>query len=163
MDRISSTRLSCLVGLCLLAVPVAALPVYARGARRAPSKVTTQITRASWYGEFFKGRRTAGGGVFDPQHLTAAHPTLDIGSMVKVTELHSGRSVIVEITDRGPFLPGRGIDLSYAAARQLGIVRRGIARVRLDLVEADKPPVSPPIVTAFIWPTTARLPKAIVE
>ncbi len=122
-----------------------------------------QFTRASWYGNDFLGRRMASGKQFDPQGLTAAHPTLNLGSRVKVTDVRTGRSVIVRITDRGPYLPGRGIDLSYAAAQALGIVRRGVAQVRVDLINHDEPPASPPIVTAMWGPTLAWLPKAIVK
>ena len=122
-----------------------------------------QVTRASWYGGEFRGQRTAGGTRFNPQRLTAAHRTLHIGSKVKVTELRSGRSVVVQITDRGPFSAGRGIDLSYAAARELGIIRRGVAQVRLELVEKSAPATDAPVVTASSWPNSTWLPKAIVE
>lgn len=123
-----------------------------------------QLTRASWYGNDFLGKRMAGGKQFDPQKLTAAHRTLDIGTKVKVTELRTGRSVVVQITDRGPYLPGRGIDLSYAAAQALGIVRRGVAQVRIELVGRDEERSgNPPLVTAMNGPTLAWLPKAIVK
>jgi rare lipoprotein A len=82
-----------------------------------------------------------------------------MGTRVRVTELRSGRSVVVQITDRGPFLPDRGIDLSFAAARQLGIVHRGVARVRVELL-TDTPPL---IATACNGPISSWLPKAIVE
>jgi rare lipoprotein A len=71
--------------------------------------------------------------------------------------------VVVQITDRGPYWPGRGIDLSYAAARELGIVRRGVAQVRVELVTRDERPVGAPIVTAMSGPPLAWLPTAIVE
>lgn len=100
-----------------------------------------QITHASWYGREFAGRRTAMGRRFNPNELTAAHRSLELGTWVRVTELSSGRSVVVQITDRGPFKPRRGIDLSYEAARRLGMVHRGIARVRIELASA---PGSPP-------------------
>ena len=119
-----------------------------------------QITRASWYGNEFKGKRTADGTRFNPQHLTAAHRTLKLGTKVKVTDLTSGRSVIVQINDRGPYADGRGIDLSYAAARQLGMVRRGVARVQIETVRNDTPP--PPVVAASGAVMVMWLPKAIV-
>ncbi len=128
--------------------------------RKAGSK---QITRASWYGADFQGRRMASGRAFNPHHLTAAHRTLSLGSKVKVTELRTGRSVVVQITDRGPYLPGRDIDLSYAAARQLGILRRGVARVRLELIEQENSAPKAPVVTACTWPATSWLPQAIAE
>lgn len=150
-----------LVAVALSAVAVAA-PAHARGARRSKA-ASPRITRASWYGKSFQGRPTAGGGVFNPHRLTAAHRTIDLGSTVKVTELRTGRSVVVRITDRGPFLPGRDIDLSYAAARQLGIIRRGVARVRLELLDREPPPPAAPIITAWSWPMSAWLPQAIAE
>ncbi len=154
------------VGLsALVLVFVAGAPcVQAKQLRRPVSQgPMKQVTRASWYGKHFQGRRTAGGSVFNPQRLTAAHRTLGFGSKVKVTELGSGRSVVVQITDRGPFLPGRGIDLSYAAARQLGIVHRGVARVKLEPVVAEPEGSTAPVVTAFYWPTPQSFPKAIVQ
>ncbi len=133
-------------------------------AQRQVSRVAAkQVTRASWYGNSFKGLRTASGSIFNPQSLTAAHRTLGLGSQVKVTELRSGRSVVVRITDRGPYLPGRGIDLSYAAARQLGIVRQGVAQVRVELVQPEPQPAAEPVTTASCWPATSWLPKAIAE
>ncbi|WP_027882407.1 septal ring lytic transglycosylase RlpA family protein [Meiothermus rufus] len=90
--------------------------------------------RASWYGGRFHGRRTASGERFNKFHLTAAHRTLPFGTRVRVTNLHNGRSVVVRINDRGPYSQGRILDLSYAAARQLGILRQGVAQVRLEIL-----------------------------
>jgi len=95
-----------------------------------------QVTHASWYGREFAGRRTAMGRRFNPNELTAAHRSLELGTWVRVTELSSGRSVVVQITDRGPYKYRRGIDLSYEAARQLGMVGRGVARVLIELASA---------------------------
>ena len=89
---------------------------------------------ASWYGAQFAGRRTASGERFDPQELTAAHRSLPFGSRVRVTHAGSGRSVVVRINDRGPFSGHRVIDLSQAAARQIGIVGAGSGRVELALL-----------------------------
>jgi len=99
----------------------------------APSAVTG---RASWYGDEFARRQTASGELFDPDKLTGAHRTLPLGTRVRVTNLLNGRSVLVTINDRGPYIAQRDIDLSYGAARVLGMVRRGIARVRIELVES---------------------------
>jgi rare lipoprotein A len=88
---------------------------------------------ASWYGREFAGRKTASGERFDPGQYTAAHRTLPFGSKVRVT--HNGRSVVVRINDRGPFHGGRVIDLSQAAAEDLGIRHAGSGRVELALVE----------------------------
>jgi rare lipoprotein A len=89
---------------------------------------------ASWYGDMWQGRRTASGRIFDMNEMTAAHKTLPFGSKVKVTDLRNQRSVIVTITDRGAFFPGRVIDLSLAAARQLRMVNTGVDPVRLELL-----------------------------
>src|SRR2546423_15646613 len=74
-----------------------------------------QVGTASWYGEFFDGKPTASGETYDMYAMTAAHPTLPLGSYVRVTNLHNGRVVIVKVNDRGPIVPGRIIDLSYGA------------------------------------------------
>ncbi|MEX3759755.1 septal ring lytic transglycosylase RlpA family protein [Paraburkholderia phenoliruptrix] len=89
---------------------------------------------ASWYGRMFQGRRTASGERYDMHALTAAHRTLPLGACVRVTSLVRTRSVVVRINDRGPFVRGRIIDLSYAAAEALGVRRAGSAQVRLEHV-----------------------------
>lgn len=86
---------------------------------------------ASWYGTEFHGRTTSSREIYDMNDLTAAHRTLPFGTYVMVTNLENGRAVVVRINDRGPFVRGRVIDLSYAAARVLGLVGPGTARVRL--------------------------------
>jgi rare lipoprotein A len=93
-----------------------------------------EIGHASWYGPRFHGKKTASGDVFDQTELTAAHRNLPLGSKVRVTNLENERSVEVKINDRGPFIAGRIIDLSHAAARALGMVEDGLARVRLELL-----------------------------
>lgn len=87
---------------------------------------------ASWYGADFHGRETANGEVFDANALTAAHPTLPLPCYALVTDLDNGKSVLVRVNDRGPYVNDRVIDLSYAAAKQLGYVKRGRARVRVQ-------------------------------
>jgi rare lipoprotein A len=94
-----------------------------------------QIGTASWYGEYFVGKPTASGEDFDMYDMTAAHPTLPLGSYVRVTNLRNGRAVVVKVNDRGPVVPGRIIDLSYGAAQALQFENRGLQRVRLDLVK----------------------------
>lgn len=93
-----------------------------------------EIGTASWYGPGFHGNRTSSGEVYDQNDLTAAHQTLPLGTRVVVTNLESGRAVEVRINDRGPFVKGRSIDLSYAAARALGMVGPGTARVRIEVL-----------------------------
>jgi rare lipoprotein A len=94
-----------------------------------------QIGTASWYGEYFVGKPTASGEDFDMYDMTAAHPTLPLGSYVRVTNLRNGRVVVVKVNDRGPVVPGRIIDLSFGAAKVLQFDQRGLQRVRLDLVK----------------------------
>lgn len=95
-----------------------------------------RVTVASWYGPGFQGRRTASGGIFNDNGMTAASRTLPLGSRVRVINLRDGRSVVVRINDRGPYIRGRGIDLSERAAERLGIARRGIARVRVERLDS---------------------------
>lgn len=93
-----------------------------------------QVGIASWYGPGFHGERTSSGEIFDMHEMTAAHKSLPFGTLVKVVDLETGRSVVVRINDRGPFIPGRIIDLSRAAGERLGIIRKGTARVGLKIV-----------------------------
>ncbi|MFQ5830996.1 MAG: septal ring lytic transglycosylase RlpA family protein, partial [Candidatus Methylomirabilia bacterium] len=90
--------------------------------------------KASWYGHPYHGRRTSSGEVYDMHQLTAAHQTLPLGTTVLVTNLNNGRSVTVRINDRGPFVDGRIIDLSYAAARLLYVVGPGVVPARVRVV-----------------------------
>src|SRR5258706_1088960 len=89
---------------------------------------------ASWYGPGFHGRRTANGEIYNQYELTAAHPSLPLGTRAVVTNLDNGRSVEVRINDRGPYVDGRAIDLSYAAARTLAMIGPGTPRVRIDVL-----------------------------
>jgi rare lipoprotein A len=98
-----------------------------------------QIGTASWYGETFQGKPTASGEPYEMYDMTAAHLKLPMGSYVKVTNLRNGKSVVVRVNDRGPVVPGRIIDLSYGAAQALQFKRRGLQRVRLDLVNPVQP------------------------
>jgi rare lipoprotein A (peptidoglycan hydrolase) len=95
------------------------------------------LGKASWYGPGFRGKKTASGEIFDDSKFTAAHKYLPLGSKAKVTNLNNGKSVKVEINDRGPFAQDRIIDLSRAAAHALGMVDRGVANVRVDLVRDE--------------------------
>ncbi len=97
-----------------------------------------QTGLASWYGKDFNGRPTASGEPFDMYAMTAAHRTLPLGTIVMVTNLDNGRKAKVTINDRGPFVKGRIIDLSYGAAKRLHMVEDGVARVRIEVVGRDK-------------------------
>lgn len=116
------------------AVDISALPVPQPDASE-PEGQAAGAGLASWYGAELAGHRTASGERFDPSDLTAAHRSLPLGSHVRVTDERTGRSVVVRINDRGPYSGGRVIDLSRAAARQLGIMGHGEARVSLALLD----------------------------
>lgn len=94
---------------------------------------------ATWYRAPYKGRRAANGQVFDDRALTAAHRTLPMGSLIVVTNLKTGQSSAMRITDRGPFVDGRILDLTVASAKATGVYRMGLARVRVDVYETPKP------------------------
>lgn len=94
--------------------------------------------KASWYGRDFHNKKTASGLPYDMYTFTAAHRTLPLGTVVKVTDEHNGKSVMVCVTDRGPYVHGRIIDLSYAAAEQLDLQERGVGKVRLEVVSDEK-------------------------
>ncbi len=93
-----------------------------------------EVGIASWYGPGFDGRRTASGEIYDMNGISAAHKTLPFGTIVQVVDLETGKSVIVRINDRGPFIKGRIIDLSKGAAEKLGIIDKGITKVGLRIL-----------------------------
>ena len=91
---------------------------------------------ASWYGAPYHNRRSSNGEIYNMRAMTAAHRTLPLGSVVKVTNLKTGDAVVVRITDRGPFVNGRVVDLSQAAAEKIGLIKTGVAQVKVELVNA---------------------------
>lgn len=97
-----------------------------------------EVGTASWYGPGFHGRLTASGEVFDENALTAAHPSLPLGTTVQVTNLENGKRVTLVINDRGPFVAGRVIDLSRAAAERLGFLEDGLARVGIEIISGPR-------------------------
>jgi rare lipoprotein A len=103
--------------------------------------VSTEVGLASWYGPPYHNRQAADGSVFDQNALTVAHRTLPMGTVVRVTNLATGETVLARVTDRGPFVPGRVLDLSLAAAKAIGVYRAGIAKVK---IEAFPPPHADP-------------------
>ncbi len=115
-----------------------------------PSRVPSflQVGTASWYGDRFKRRPTASGERFDPKDLTAAHRTLPLQTMARVTNLGNGRSILVRINDRGPYVGARVIDLSRSAAAELGMKQDGIATVRVEVFAEDQ--ISNPTRTASL-------------
>lgn len=118
-----------LVVLCLV---VGGLSTWTLLDRFAPTG--RHVGVASWYGPGFYGRKTASGAVYTGAKLTAAHRTLPFGTRVRVTNLENGRRVVVVVDDRGPYARGRVIDLSPTAARRLGMLNDGLARVRVEVV-----------------------------
>lgn len=93
---------------------------------------------ASFYHDKFHGRKTASGQIYNKNIPSAAHKTLPLGTKVKVTDTKTGKSIVVKVNDRGPFIGGRIIDLSRSAARQLGILKRGLARVEVEVLSVPK-------------------------
>ena len=100
----------------------------------AATRVVDQVGLASWYGNQEQGRLTASGQRFDSRKLTAAHRTLPLDTKVKVTNLENGKSVEVKVNDRGPYIPGRVLDLSTEAAKLLGMEKEGLALVRIEVL-----------------------------
>lgn len=107
----------------------------ARASADREDRARSVVGIASYYGRKFHGRTTASGARYDMHALTCAHPTAPFGSRLRVTDLETGRSVVLTVNDRGPFVRGRVVDVSLAAARALGMVERGLARVRVERVE----------------------------
>ncbi len=140
----------------LFALLAAALLTLPAGCKRkpraplapaAPSPGWTETGIASWYGHPYHGRQSSSGEVYDMHQLTAAHRTLPFGAVVRVTNLENRKSVVVRINDRGPFVEGRIIDLSRAAAQRIGLIGPGTALVRIELAgyqdsaQKDAPPL----------------------
>jgi len=113
-----------------------AIPFPAPVPNNMGKPVSTEVGIASWYGPPYAGRKGADGKVYDQNAMTAAHLTLPMGTMVRVTNLGTNQSAVVKITDRGPFVRGRIIDLSLAAAKATGVYRAGVAKVRVEAFAA---------------------------
>jgi rare lipoprotein A len=117
------------------AEPDLAEPMIPAGA----TPIATETGTASWYGPPYHNRRGSNGEVYNMHAMTAAHRTLPLGSIVRVTNIKTGHSALVRITDRGPFIPGRVLDLSQAAARKLDVYQPGIAAVKVDVMQTPVP------------------------
>ncbi len=118
----------------MLLAPELRAPVMQRPPEVArPIRVWVGVS--SWYGPGFEGRATASGETYDMYGCTAAHPTLPMGSVVRVVNQKTGQSRVVRINDRGPFVEGREIDVSYGVARSLGLHQAGVAPVRIELLK----------------------------
>jgi rare lipoprotein A len=119
-----------------------------------------EVGVASWYGPNFHGELAASGEVYDQHALTAAHPTLPIPSLVRVTNLENGRSVVVKLNDRGPFVDDRIIDLSRRAAEELDIVRNGTAKVRVQYAGPVSSGAAEPVMASFQAPAGLETKRA---
>jgi rare lipoprotein A len=134
------------IGLALALAPVFLVscaqtaPQHVDARKSSPSctqaRQYQEVGTASWYGREHHGRRTASGQSFNMNALTAAHRTLPFGSRIRVTNVKNGRTVVLTVNDRGPFVRGRFLDVSYRAARDLDFVRAGITRVKVQIIEA---------------------------
>ena len=122
-----------------------------------PAAGDAEVGLASWYGRDFHGRRTSSGEIYDMYQMTAAHRTLPLGTRVEVIHLETGRSIQVRVNDRGPFIAGRVIDLSYGAARVLGMVGQGVAPVRVRTIAAAVAPTTAARVAAVPGRFTMQL------
>jgi rare lipoprotein A len=140
MNRALSILMAAFFGVASMgAAPVPDHPSSQVKAKNKPSQFSSkpyQVGNASWYGKSFHGRATASGEDFDMFEFTAAHRHLPLGTYVKVTDLRNGKWIIVRVNDRGPFVKGRIMDLSYSAARMLDF-HAGVEKVRLDIVEPE--------------------------
>lgn len=123
-----------LIKIVFVTLALGILTGCAHGPRRSFSGQFQQVGIASWYGEEHAGKPTASGEIFDPDKLTAAHRTLPFQTQVRVQNLKNHKEVKVKINDRGPFVSGRIIDLSQEAARQIGMERDGIAKVKIKVI-----------------------------
>lgn len=141
MDTTNAIRSAGRVGFAAVVLAIGLVSGCARP--RVLPNAPFQTGTASWYGPDFHGKTTSNREVYDMYEMTAAHPSLPFGTRVMVTNLDNGRSVEVRVNDRGPFVKNRIIDLSYAAARLLGMVGPGTAPVRLDLLSRNVRPEGP--------------------
>lgn len=111
-----------------------------------------QVGLASWYGKYFQGRKTATGESFDMNGLTCAHRSLPLGSWIRVTNLRNRRSIFVRVNDRGPVPEDRIVDLSYGAAKAVGIDQRGLGRVKLEPLRPGDPDMAKELIAQLRMP-----------
>src|SRR5258707_4543706 len=120
--------------LMFLIAPAMEAPLVAH-LSEPPKAIKSWVGNASWYGPGFNGRRTANGEIFDSEALTAAHPHLPFGSLVRVVNTRNGKFALVRINDLGPYQEGRAIDVSYRVGRKIGLIHSCVRQVRLGLME----------------------------
>jgi rare lipoprotein A len=144
IESLNKVRANMKKMLLSLAICIVATPTLFAASRSSKSTsddhevVSTSRGMASWYGGRWIGRKTANGEIYRAGDMTAAHKTLPFGTRVRVTDVRTGESTVVRINNRGPFVKGRVIDLSEAAASDLGMKRRGVARVKLEVLAREK-------------------------
>jgi rare lipoprotein A len=141
--------------------PPLTLPPVSQAIRPTPAAIPAagHLVKASWYGPGMVGKKTTSGERFNPKALTAASKTIPLGSVVKVTNPDNGKSVKVRINDRGPFVRGRSLDLSERAAEKIGIIKKGVVRVRVTASTAAVThgrPVSEPPSSSEIRPVSSE-------
>jgi rare lipoprotein A len=122
------------VPLMFLIAPAMEAPLVAHLSQPA-KPIKSWVGNASWYGPQFNGRKTANGEHFDCESLTAAHPNLPFGSLVRIVNPRTRQFEVVRINDRGPYQEGREIDVSYRVARKIGLIYSGVSQVRLELIQ----------------------------
>jgi rare lipoprotein A len=163
VSSLAVVSLLALSGAAVVVVPTLTTPVMAAPTTVAPIPVSPvplpavvskpksltmpTVGLASWYGLVLQGHHTASGERFNKDELTAAHRTLPFGTLVRVVDLSTGRSIVVRINDRGVLFADRVIDLSSAAANELGILREGVAKVRLEVLKKAPPAAPKPATT----------------
>jgi peptidoglycan lytic transglycosylase len=157
------------VGVVVLATTAAGCGLFGRAsAPLPPERGATEVGVASWYGPGFHGKATTSGEIYDQRDLTAAHPSLPLGTRVAVTNLDNGKQVEVRVNDRGPFAKSRVIDLSYAAARTLDMIGPGTARVRIEVLDGSAARFAPLTYTVQVGSfgdrdNAARLKRMLEE
>src|SRR5690348_6108677 len=143
-NKEGNTLMRKLCALTLLLASIGTVPAWGSPSHKEYTEVhrpgAAQVGKASWYGRWHAGRLTANGERFNPQAMTCAHRTLPLGSVVKVTNVASGKEVALAVNDRGPYVKGRIVDLSERAARELGVEDQGVMIVRLEVISQ---PVQP--------------------
>jgi rare lipoprotein A len=161
-----ATLLACIASGCGPSTrsqpPTAALAPIPRPVAPPQALGSPQTVKASYYGDEFRGKRTASGERYDPNQLTAASKKLPIGSLVHVTNPENGRSVVVRINDHGPYVRGRSLDLSKVAARRLGLTHKGVGRVKIARIRSRprSETVALPVEAKAAEPEPAVVPVA---
>jgi rare lipoprotein A len=129
-------------------------PAHSATPKSRSSQHWYQVGIASWYGSHFQGRTTAAGESYDMNQLTCAHPTLPMGTWLRVTNLHNRKSTYVRVNDRGPVVDGRIVDLSYAAAHVIGL--SGVGRVKIERIHQNDPALAEALVGQLQFPALFR-------